>query len=101
MVDGGLGGFDWLGFGFVTGLGLSQGWVGSIGLDGLAGMAAVSAYNDTLMILRPFLDVPKADLLAYCAAQAVDYVRDPSNENEDFARPRLRAARGVEYEMAV
>lgn len=59
------------------------------GLDGLAGMSRLQPYGE-LTFVRPLLDVAKDDLVAFCEAQGVDYVRDPSNEAERFARVRLR-----------
>lgn len=64
------------------------------GLDGLAAMASVQDVRD-ITILRPLLDVPKDDLIAYCNANGIPYVDDPTNENERYLRPRLRAARTV------
>lgn len=65
------------------------------GLDGLAGMQGVSAYDEDLTLVRPLLDFEKADLLAYCVERDVPYVQDPGNDNPDFARVRLRQARAV------
>ncbi len=59
------------------------------GLAGLAGMAA-RASRGACEVARPLLDIPKADLVAFCEARGLDYVRDPSNENMAFARPRWR-----------
>ncbi len=60
------------------------------GLAGLAGMAERSR-RGSIEIVRPLLGWRKAELIAYCEARGVAYVRDPSNENSAFARPRLRA----------
>lgn len=60
------------------------------GLDGLASMAPVQTYSENLTLLRPLLDVPKSDLIEFCTVTATEYVHDPSNEKEQFARPRLR-----------
>ncbi len=61
------------------------------GLDGLAGMAALSIYNDSqISLARPFLDHPKSDLVEYCRQRNIDFIEDPSNENDKFMRPRLR-----------
>jgi tRNA(Ile)-lysidine synthase len=59
------------------------------GIDGLAGMAAQSMIDD-VALLRPLLDVPKERLIATCTANAIPFVTDPSNEQEKFARGRLR-----------
>lgn len=60
------------------------------GLDGLCGMQAHQNYNDVLTLCRPFLDVPKNDLIQYCEGENLDYVQDPSNEKDEFARVRMR-----------
>jgi tRNA(Ile)-lysidine synthase len=65
------------------------------GLDGLAGMEAMSAYDDNLTLARPFLTAGKDELIAFCEAQGIPFVNDPTNENPDYARPRLRAARAA------
>ncbi|MGB0720527.1 MAG: tRNA lysidine(34) synthetase TilS [Bdellovibrionales bacterium] len=65
------------------------------GLNGLCGMSPVQDYDDDLTLLRPLLDVDKADLVALCQAQGLSSCDDPSNENPDFARVRLRQARAV------
>ncbi|MCB9990806.1 MAG: tRNA lysidine(34) synthetase TilS [Rhodospirillales bacterium] len=60
------------------------------GLDGLGAMRRLHDYNECMAVCRPFLPVPKAALLSYCTAHNIPYVQDPSNENTDFARVRLR-----------
>ena len=65
------------------------------GLDGLASMASKQVYSDHLTLWRPLLDVPKQELIAYCDDKNLPYVNDPSNEKQDYARPRLRAAKEV------
>ncbi len=63
------------------------------GLDGLSGMAAVYDLGGGVTLYRPFLDVSKDKILAFCADEAIKFLSDPSNENSDFARVRLRHAR--------
>jgi len=65
------------------------------GLDGLAGMAARYDYSDSLSLIRPLLGFSKDDLVALCAAENVPSLDDPSNENDAFARVRLREARAA------
>lgn len=60
------------------------------GLSGLAGMHSRST-RDGVVLLRPFLDLPKARLLATLDAAGIGYANDPSNFDARFARPRLRA----------
>lgn len=61
------------------------------GLDGLVGMKRVSD-KDGLTIFRPLLDVTHQDLIAYCQDHKLQWVEDPSNQNTDYARPRMRKA---------
>jgi len=64
------------------------------GLDGLAGMAAAGDY-DGLTLVRPLLEWGKDELIALCEAEAVASFNDPSNENKDYARVRLRQSRAA------
>ena len=65
------------------------------GLDGLAAMSALHPYNDVLTLIRPLLNISKADLVSHCDDNNIPYVTDPSNENDDYLRPRLRASMDV------
>lgn len=60
------------------------------GPAGLAGMRAERPLAAGVRLARPFLKLPKAALVAYCEAQGLAYLRDPSNADERFARARLR-----------
>jgi tRNA(Ile)-lysidine synthase len=60
------------------------------GITGLAGMARATAQPDEVLLVRPFLHVPKARLLATLAAQELPFVDDPSNRDPRFTRSRLR-----------
>jgi tRNA(Ile)-lysidine synthase len=60
------------------------------GVGGLGGMRP-ALMRDGVVLVRPFLDVPKARLLATCAAEGWPYVQDPSNADPRFARARLRS----------
>jgi len=72
------------------------------GLAGLAAMARISPLphfaspvsaraEKGMALVRPFLDVPKARLIATLCAAEVAFVEDPSNRDPRFARVRLRA----------
>jgi tRNA(Ile)-lysidine synthase len=65
------------------------------GLDGLGAMRAAAPYSAGLTLLRPFLALPKEDLLNYCADNKIPFVNDPSNQNDRFARVRLRGSMDV------
>lgn len=65
------------------------------GLSGLAGMARVAPLpggGGEIGLVRPFLDVPKARLIATLQAADVSYAEDRSNRDPRFTRVRLRAA---------
>lgn len=55
------------------------------GLKGLCGMEP-----DTGEILRPLLDVPRADIEAYLKEIGADYVTDSTNGEDDYRRNFLR-----------
>ncbi|NTU77265.1 MAG: tRNA lysidine(34) synthetase TilS [Alphaproteobacteria bacterium] len=59
------------------------------GLDGLAGMLPVTK-REGLRLLRPFLSLSKARLIATCQSAGAAYITDPSNSAERYARGRLR-----------
>ncbi len=59
------------------------------GLDGLAGIRAIQNY-ETLRFCRPLLNVPKVALVALCDCYNLSFVTDPSNNKDQYARPRMR-----------
>lgn len=63
------------------------------GLDGLAGMAAVSE-RAAVRLLRPLLNVPRARLRELLIAQRQEWIEDPSNRNPAFTRVRVRGELG-------
>lgn len=60
------------------------------GPSGLASMRRERALAPNIRLARPFLDIPKVDLVAYCEAHRLSFLRDPSNADVRFARARLR-----------
>ena len=64
------------------------------GPTGLAGMArhlvSPGLRGEELTLVRPFLDVPKARLIATLAAAGIAFAEDPSNRDPRFTRARLR-----------
>jgi tRNA(Ile)-lysidine synthase len=60
------------------------------GIQGLRGIAARRAVNGDIEIVRPLLDVTRAELLAYLAAEKQEYRQDSSNLNLALTRNRLR-----------
>jgi tRNA(Ile)-lysidine synthase len=65
------------------------------GLAGLGGMAVAAPLpageNSSLFLVRPFLNLPKARLVATLKAAGIAYSDDPTNRDPRFSRPRLRA----------
>ncbi len=64
------------------------------GVTGLAGIAEAIAMaeHDEVLVLRPLLDFTHAELLALVEQSGIDWCRDPSNDNTDFERVRVRQA---------
>lgn len=61
------------------------------GGDGLAAMSPLSETPEA-RLLRPLLEFPKAKLVTFLEEIGQDWVKDPSNDDFRFERPRLRAA---------
>ena len=60
------------------------------GISGLSAMAAETERNGVRLV-RPLLDISKAELTATLEAAAIGFADDPSNRDPAFTRPRLRA----------
>lgn len=61
------------------------------GVDGLAGMAeAREAFG--MCWLRPMLAISRDDLRDWMRARAIGWIDDPTNENPDYERVRVRQA---------
>ena len=61
------------------------------GLDGLAGIPEEGLWAG-LRVIRPFLDIPKARLVATLEKERRQWLEDPSNDDARFERVRLRQA---------
>jgi tRNA(Ile)-lysidine synthase len=60
---------------------------------GLAGLAAMAPRRDEdgVALVRPLLDVTRAEVEAFVAARGLEVARDPTNEDRRYRRSRLRA----------
>ncbi|MES2583514.1 MAG: tRNA lysidine(34) synthetase TilS [Pseudomonadota bacterium] len=60
---------------------------------GLAGLSAMPAHwqRDGLDYYRPLLQVAGADIRSWLAQRGVAFVEDPTNQDEQFTRNRIRA----------
>ena len=59
------------------------------GIAGLAAMAGVSE-REGLQLVRPFLNVSKAQLIATLKRAKLGFAEDPTNRDLNFTRPRIR-----------
>jgi tRNA(Ile)-lysidine synthase len=60
------------------------------GLKGLRGIAPQRALSDQAMLIRPLLDVTRAEVLHYLSAHHLRYRHDESNFDLRFTRNRIR-----------
>ncbi len=61
------------------------------GVDGLAAMGEQTILEGSnIMLLRPFLDVPRARLRATVRDAGMDWIEDPSNADTAYERVRMR-----------
>ena len=66
------------------------------GVNGLAGMRRVTRVSaGAIAVVRPLLGWRHCELEAVCAAAGIEAVQDPSNEDEQFERVRMRKALGM------
>ena len=59
---------------------------------GLAGIAPATVFEAEVFFGRPLLGVRRADLRRYLRWRGTDWIDDPSNDNDDFERVRVRKA---------
>ena len=59
------------------------------GVAGLAAMPHCRQLGEGI-VLRPFLELPQHTLCAYAATHALEWVEDPSNQSDRYARNYLR-----------
>ncbi len=70
------------------------------GVDGLSAMQKVSC-KGKLRLLRPLLDVPKSSLISYLEKRGQNWIEDPSNDNEDFERVKIRKQKALFNELGL
>jgi tRNA(Ile)-lysidine synthase len=60
------------------------------GTRGLSGMAKARRLDDALVLIRPLLEVTRAEVEAYLAARGLSVVHDPTNVDGRYLRSRIR-----------
>jgi len=66
-------------------------WMRGAGLEGLAAFAPARAFaSGELLLLRPFIDVARAELESYVESHGLGFVEDDSNEDRAVQRNALR-----------
>jgi tRNA(Ile)-lysidine synthase len=65
--------------------------------SGIAGLAAMARQSerDGVLLVRPFLHVSKAQLIATLRKAKLGFADDPTNRDPNFTRPRIRAVMPV------
>ena len=69
--------------------------------SGLDGLSCMPEKNETFhngknyVVCRPLLGELKSDILDYASNHSIPHIEDPSNQDEAFARVRLRQSMGV------
>lgn len=65
--------------------------------SGIDGLAAMAPWRDAFDMrwLRPMLGAGRADLRDWLRARSIDWIDDPSNDNDDFDRVRVRKTIGA------
>ena len=59
------------------------------GVYGLAGIPEVSSFNQ-IKLIRPLLEFSREELQDFLKDRNIEWIEDPSNQNEKFARVRAR-----------
>ncbi len=61
------------------------------GARGMCGIPPARTFDGDLVVVRPILGVTKAEILDYCAARGIGFVKDETNDDIEYSRNRLRA----------
>ena len=65
-------------------------WLRGTGATGLRGIHERSVLGEGIELIRPLLDVTRAEVLEHCAHYGVLYRTDSSNLSDDYTRNRVR-----------
>ncbi len=65
------------------------------GLDGLSCMSIEQGMGADITLCRPMLGLKKEDMILFCDDRGVEFIDDPSNYCDNYARVRLRKSRDI------
>jgi tRNA(Ile)-lysidine synthase len=66
-------------------------WMRGAGLEGLAAFPPSRRFDaDGLLLVRPFIDIARADIERYVDRHGLDYIEDDSNDDRSLLRNALR-----------
>ncbi len=60
------------------------------GVEGLSSMREMTTLNNSISLIRPFLDFKKKELLKIAKTEFGEVIKDPSNKNKKFLRTNIR-----------
>ncbi len=60
------------------------------GLDGLRGMLPATPMPSAGTLIRPLLEIPRAEIETYCREQNLQFCTDTTNRDENYTRNRVR-----------
>ncbi len=65
------------------------------GVDGLSCMLPVQKHESGIILCRPMLDIEKSEIFDFCKENDINFINDPSNNNDAYARVRLRKSMDI------
>jgi tRNA(Ile)-lysidine synthase len=65
-------------------------WLRGTGAEGLRGIHVLSELCEGVRLVRPLLEVTRAEVLEHCAHYGVEFRTDSSNLTDEFTRNRVR-----------
>jgi tRNA(Ile)-lysidine synthase len=66
-------------------------WMRGAGVDGLSAFPPNRAFEVELRLVRPLIDIARADIERYVERRAIEYVEDDSNDDRTLLRNAVRA----------
>jgi len=69
--------------------------------SGIKGLTSFSnrSERDGILLIRPLIDIPKSELIAFAKKRKIRWIEDPSNQNKKFERIKLRKILSLIYDQ--